>query len=68
MLGGDHEDYITLVPSPFTNKQTEVKIQSLSTRFKDRTRSVNPIVQTMSDLVHNAPGNYLFFFPSLPIP
>lgn len=64
MLGGDHEDYITLVPSPFTNKQTEVKIQSLSTRFKDRTRSVNPIVQTMSDLVHKAPGNYLFFFPS----
>ncbi|MCM3121850.1 MULTISPECIES: ATP-dependent DNA helicase [unclassified Mesobacillus] len=64
MLGGDSEDYVSLIPSPFSSEQTDVKIQSLSTRYKDRTRSIKPIVKTMSDLVHNYPGNYLFFFPS----
>ncbi|CAM4023043.1 helicase C-terminal domain-containing protein [Mesobacillus thioparans] len=64
MLGGDYEDYIALIPSPFSREQTDVKIQALSTRYNDRTRSITPIVKTMSDLVHNTPGNYLFFFPS----
>ncbi|MBT2681036.1 ATP-dependent DNA helicase [Bacillus sp. ISL-35] len=64
MLGGNNEDYISLIPSPFSSEQTDVKVQALSTRYKDRVKSIKPIVKTMTDLVHKAPGNYLFFFPS----
>ncbi|MBS8264354.1 ATP-dependent DNA helicase [Mesobacillus boroniphilus] len=64
MLGGDEEDYVVRIPSPFSSEQSHVLIQSLSTRFKDREKSIKPIVKTLSETIHNKPGNYLIFFPS----
>lgn len=64
MLGGDAENYVTFIPSPFSNEQTEVSIQPLSTRYKDREVSINPIVKTLYSTVKKKPGNYLIFFPS----
>ncbi|WLR56918.1 helicase C-terminal domain-containing protein [Mesobacillus subterraneus] len=64
MLGGEKEDYVLGIPSPFSSKQSQIKIQSLSTRFKDRDDSIKPIVKTLSETIEEKPGNYLIFFPS----
>ncbi len=64
MLGGGEEDYKLTLPSPFVREQNDVRICPLSTRYRDRDRSILPIVRTISNLVHEKPGNYLVFFPS----
>lgn len=64
MLGGDEDDYVVRIPSPFSHEQTQVMIQPLSTRFKDREKSVKPIVKTLVETIQTKPGNYLIFFPS----
>lgn len=64
MLGGDENDYVLRIPSPFSSEQSRVMIQPLSTRFKDREDSIQPIVKSLFNTVHEKPGNYLIFFPS----
>ncbi|WP_408009325.1 ATP-dependent DNA helicase [Pseudalkalibacillus sp. A8] len=64
MLGTDEEDYTISIPSPFAKENAEVFIQPLSTRYRDRERSVRPILSMVKNLVETRPGNYLFFFPS----
>ncbi|MBY6037774.1 ATP-dependent DNA helicase [Fictibacillus nanhaiensis] len=64
MLGGGEEDYVIRMPSPYEKEQLDVFIQPLSTRFRDRDKSLEPIVTMIGDLVHKRPGNYLIFFPS----
>lgn len=64
MLGGEKDDYVVRIPSPFSSEQSHVMIQPLSTRFKDRQNSIKPIVKTLSETINNKPGNYLIFFPS----
>ena len=64
MLGGDKDDYVLRIPSPFSSEQSNVMIQSLSTRYKDRENSIKPIVKTLSETIQSSPGNYLIFFPS----
>ena len=64
MLGGEGDDYVLSIPSPFSSEQSRVKIQPLSTRFKDREDSIQPIVKTLSETIEEKPGNYLIFFPS----
>ncbi|WP_226676608.1 ATP-dependent DNA helicase [Mesobacillus jeotgali] len=64
MLGGDENDYVLRIPSPFSSEQSNVMIQSLSTRYKDRENSIKPIVKTLSETIQSNPGNYLIFFPS----
>ncbi|PWW02472.1 Rad3-related DNA helicase [Paenibacillus cellulosilyticus] len=65
LLGGDNEqDYSVSVPSPFTHEQLEVKIMPLSTRYRDRDRSYQPIARALYDLVSKQAGNSLVFFPS----
>jgi DNA excision repair protein ERCC-2 len=64
MLGGEEDDYVVGIPSPFSQEQTQVMIQPLSTRFKERENSVKPIVKTLIETIQSKPGNYLIFFPS----
>jgi DNA excision repair protein ERCC-2 len=64
MLGGEAENYVAFIPSPFSKDQTEVAIQPLSTRYHDRENSIQPIVHTLLQTVKSKPGNYLIFFPS----
>lgn len=64
MLGGTEENYFARIPSPFSDTQTDVYIQPVSTRFHDRERSIAPILSTMVKTVRSKPGNYLIFFPS----
>jgi DNA excision repair protein ERCC-2 len=64
MLGGSSEDYAVSIPSPFARENVEVLIQPLSTRYRDRERSIEPIGRTIQQLIKERPGNYLVFLPS----
>jgi DNA excision repair protein ERCC-2 len=64
MLGGAEEDYVIRMPSPYEKEQLDVFIQPLSTRFRDRETTIEPIKEMIIDLVDKRPGNYLVFFPS----
>ncbi|KON88671.1 ATP-dependent helicase [Sporosarcina globispora] len=64
MLGFKEEDFILSVPSPFSKDQAKICIQPLSTRYRDRERSIEPIVSTIKNMLKGQIGNYLIFFPS----
>ncbi|WP_053366650.1 ATP-dependent DNA helicase [Bacillus sp. FJAT-27245] len=64
VLGGEVGDPFLSVPSPFDPCQTDVFIQPLSTRYRDRDRSYNRIAETIRMLLDERPGNYFCFFPS----
>lgn len=65
MLGGDREaDYTMSIPSPFAREQLDVLVQPLSTRYRDREATKEPIVKLLHRLLKERPGNYLVFFPS----
>ncbi|MBT2771704.1 ATP-dependent DNA helicase, partial [Halomonas sp. ISL-60] len=53
------------VASPFAARQLEVRIRrDISTRFRDRDASIEPIVATMAQQYQRRPGHYLAFFSS----
>ncbi len=64
MLGGQQEDFVFSVPSPFSHELTEVSIEPISTRYRDRERSIAPIVKTIIGMATKKIGNYFVFFPS----
>ncbi|MFD2210479.1 ATP-dependent DNA helicase [Virgibacillus halophilus] len=64
LLGGKSEDYVLSIPSPFDRENAEVIIQPLSTRFRDRGRTLEPMVRFIVDLLEKRHGNFLVFFPS----
>jgi DNA excision repair protein ERCC-2 len=64
LLGSDEKDYVIRIASPFKNDQVEFQIEPLSTRYKDRERTKDRIVQLLLSLLKNRHGNFLIFFPS----
>ncbi|MBM7551935.1 ATP-dependent DNA helicase [Thalassobacillus pellis] len=64
MLGGEKEDYILQLPSPYVNEQMEVTIHPISTRYKDRERTSSELARILYEHVQMMKGNYLLFFPS----
>ena len=53
------------VASPFAAHQLEVRVRSdISTRFRDREASVEPMVAAMAQQYQRKPGHYLAFFSS----
>ncbi|WP_047195358.1 ATP-dependent DNA helicase [Caldimonas brevitalea] len=65
MLGLPADTVSIDVESPFNAEQLDVRIAShISTRWRDRDRSVAPIVELMAAQYAGAPGNYLAFFSS----
>lgn len=64
ILGGKEEDYLLSLPTPFSSEQTEVIINPLSTRYRDRERTMDGIVSLAQSLLKNRSGNFLIFFPS----
>lgn len=64
MLGAGENDYTIIVPSPFRREQLDVRLVPLSTRYRDRERNNDRLVQILLTLVQEQPGNYLMFFPS----
>jgi DNA excision repair protein ERCC-2 len=65
VLGLPPETSLLDVGSPFSADQLSVRaVRSISTRYKDRARSVEPIVDLLSRQYAARPGNYLAFFSS----
>jgi DNA excision repair protein ERCC-2 len=64
MLGWREEDYAVRIPSPFAREHAEVLIAPLSTKYRDRERTLPSLVSLLENVVETKPGNYLFFFPS----
>jgi DNA excision repair protein ERCC-2 len=53
------------VQSPFSSDQLQVQITpNISTRFRDRQKSLSPLVDTIAQQFQALPGNYLAFFSS----
>lgn len=52
------------IPSPFTAAQLDPRIIDISTRFKDRQRSLHPIIQRIASQYGALPGNYLVYLSS----
>ncbi|MDL4839872.1 ATP-dependent DNA helicase [Aquibacillus rhizosphaerae] len=64
LLGGQSDDYVISIPSPFARENTEVMIQPLSTRYRDREKTIEPMVHFIKDVIDKRHGNFLIFFPS----
>lgn len=65
MLGLPADTASIDLPSPFSAEQLQVQIAPwISTRFKDRERSLDTLVRVITDQFHERPGNYLAFFSS----
>jgi len=65
VLGLPADTRLLDVGSPFTADQLSVRIvRSVSTRYRDRAGSVDPIVNLLARQYEARPGNYLAFFSS----
>ncbi|MFB5197339.1 ATP-dependent DNA helicase [Neobacillus sp. KR4-4] len=64
LLGGQEDDYVLSIPSPFSSDQVDVYIHPLSTRYRDRERTKESIAAGIQSLIKKRPGNYFIFFPS----
>ncbi|MFT3858662.1 MAG: ATP-dependent DNA helicase [Aquabacterium sp.] len=65
MLGLPERTVWVDVPSPFRPEQLQVQVaRHVSTRWRDRARSMPAVVTLMARQFHLRPGNYLAFFSS----
>lgn len=65
LLGGNSEDYHIKLSSPFPKDNLMLMINdNISTKYKDRERTYNEIVENIEALVRSKNGNYFIFFPS----
>ena len=65
LLGGEPEDPVLQLPSPFPPENLGVLIQDrIQTHFKGRTESLGEVVEAIGTLVSGRRGNYLVYFPS----
>jgi len=65
ILGGTAEDFMVSLPSPFDPHNLQlVSHCGISTKYKDRESSYDPIAKTIYETISGKIGNYLVFFPS----
>ena len=65
LLGGEPEDPVLQLPSPFPPENLAVLIQDrIQTHFKGRADSLAEVVEAVGTLVQGRRGNYLVYFPS----
>ncbi|MCT8139169.1 ATP-dependent DNA helicase [Anaerobacillus sp. CMMVII] len=64
VLGGEDVDYFQDIPSPFDEKNVEVLVSPISTKYNDRPSSVEKIISVIKEQLHQRTGNFLVFFPS----
>ena len=65
LLGGNPEDPLLQVPSPFPPEHLAVLVQDrIRTHFKARAESLSDVVQAIASLVAGRRGNYIAYFPS----
>jgi DNA excision repair protein ERCC-2 len=65
LMGGEPEDPVLQLSSPFPSENLAVLIQDrIQTNFKGRTASLGDVVEAIGTLVQGRSGNYLVYFPS----
>lgn len=64
MLGDTERDYTIKINSPFSKDQLKVEVNPISTRFNDRTKTLDKLVKSIYETIDSKKGNYLVFFPS----
>lgn len=64
MLGDPNRDYTINIATPFSKDQLKVNIIPLSTRYNDRERNLESLVESIYKQICERKGNYLIFFPS----
>ncbi|MGC9940800.1 MAG: ATP-dependent DNA helicase [Verrucomicrobiota bacterium] len=65
LLGGDRDDPVLQLASPFPSENLAVLIQDrIQTHFKGRAESLDDVVEAIGTLVGGRRGNYLVYFPS----
>jgi Rad3-related DNA helicase len=65
LLGGEPEDPVLQLASPFPSENLAVLIQDrIQTHFKGRAESLGEVVEAIGTLVQGRRGNYLVYFPS----
>ena len=65
ILGGDKDSYGVVLDSPFDIKNREILVvDNVSTRYKDRERSYEQIIEHIHAVVSAKMGNYMVFLPS----
>ena len=65
LLGGEPEDPVLQLVSPFPSENLAVLIQDrIQTHFKGRAESLGDVVEAIGTLVQGRRGNYLVYFPS----
>jgi DNA excision repair protein ERCC-2 len=65
ILGGQTTDKKYILPSPFDPKRRLVLFSDeISTRYKDREKTLSLVADYIYQLTHAKKGNYLIFFPS----
>lgn len=65
ILGGEEDAYGVILSSPFDVKNREILVvDNVSTRFKDREKSYDIIVEYIHAMTSKKVGNYMVFLPS----
>ncbi|AEF17872.1 DEAD_2 domain protein [Thermoanaerobacterium xylanolyticum LX-11] len=65
LLGGSREDYGVCLDSPFETKNRMILIaDDVSTKYKDREKTLEEIVGYIHTTVSKENGNYIVYFPS----
>ncbi|NLL35689.1 MAG: ATP-dependent DNA helicase [Clostridiales bacterium] len=65
VLGGDSDSVFKRLPSPFPRENLCLVINNrISTRYRDRERSISAIADLIAAAVKGRTGNYIVYFPS----
>ena len=65
VLGGDESSRRIALPSPFERDNLKLLIANhISTRYKDREQSIQPITELIMRTIEARTGNYMVYFPS----
>lgn len=65
ILGGDDDAYGAILSSPFDVSNREILVvDNISTRYKDREKSYDAIIDYIYTIISKKLGNYMVFLPS----
>ncbi|MBO0440158.1 ATP-dependent DNA helicase [Candidatus Enterococcus ikei] len=65
VLGGGEESLRYRIPSPFPKENQLLVIEKyIQTTYKEREKSYNKIIESLTNMIQQKKGNYFVFFPS----
>ncbi|WP_086349384.1 ATP-dependent DNA helicase [Candidatus Enterococcus clewellii] len=65
ILGGEEESLTYRIPNPFPEENQRLLIaRYVQTTYREREKSLDYLVESLTTMINQKMGNYLFFFPS----